>query len=193
MNTNKKPTALRSGVAVIGAVIGLVAGMAPAAAAPAPSGATLYICQDIGNPANYRMSIKGVFPMEQADATGYLIHVNDGIRSGGPGPGGMIYHVVADDGNGWPNDRDIAPSTFAKGTQTDGEGYLRPGPDGIEYLREVAVPRKNFDEDTGPINEEDEVYAVATFRDGDGGERTAFSQKIVRYFEVSGACDGCCT
>lgn len=193
VNTSKKNTGLRGGVAVIGAVAGLTVAVATAAAAPAPSGTTLYICQDVKNSGNYRMSIKGVFPMQQADATGYLIHVNDGIRPGGPGPGGMIYHIVADDGDGWPGDRDIAPSTFAPGTQTDGEGYLRPGPDGIEYLREISVPRKNFDEDTGPINTDDELYAVAMFRDGDGGERIAFSQKIVRHFEDAGICNGCCT
>jgi len=191
MKATKKLTALLGGAAAISTVVALTAGAATSAASPAQSGATLYVCQDVANPSNYRVTIKGVFPMQQPDAVGFLVHVNDGINTG-QGPGGMIYHVVGDDGNGWPGDRDIFPSTFVQGAQVDSEGYVRAGPGGIEYLREISIPRKNFDEDSSFINEEDEIYAVASFRDGDGGERTQFSQQIVRYFEVSGACDGCC-
>jgi len=190
MNTRKKIGSLMGGVATIAAVVGLTAGLAPAAAAPAQSGATLYVCQDVNNPDNYRMTIKGVFPMQQADAVGFLVHVNDGQHSGN-GPGGMIYHLEADDGNGWPGDQGIAGGFFP-GAQVDAEGYVKAGPGGLEYLREISIPRNEFDEDGGPINEEDEIYAVAAFRDGDGGERHQFSQKIVRYFEVPTACNGCC-
>ena len=190
MNATKKMTALLSGAATSGAVVALTAGVALAAAAPAQSGASLFVCRDVANSSNYRMTIKGVFPMQQPDAVGFLTHVNDGINTG-QGPGGMIYHLEADDGNGWPGDPSIAYS-FVPGAQVDAEGYVKAGPGGLEYLREISVPRGDFDEDTGPINEEDEIYAVATFRDGDGGERTQFSQKIVRYFEVPTACNGCC-
>ncbi len=192
MNARKKMTALLGGVVMISTVVGLTNGVAPALASPAQSGASLSVNEDPGNHANYRLAIKGVFPMEQADAVGYLIHINDGIRPGGPGQGGMIYHLEADDGNGWPGDQSIA-NPFFPGTQTDGEGYLRATPEGIEYLREISVPKKALDEDNGPINEEDEIYAVATFRDGDGGERSQISQKIVRYFEMSGTCTYTCS
>jgi hypothetical protein len=192
MKATKKLTVLLGGAAAISTIVALTAGAATSAASPAQSGATLYVCQDVGNPSNYRVSIKGVFPMQQPDAVGFLTHINDGKYPTGPGPGGMIYHVAGDDGNGWPGDRDILPSTFVPGAQVDGEGYVKAGPDGLEYLREISIPRKNFDEDNGLINDEDEIYAVAMFRDGDGGERHQSSQKIVRYFEVSGACDGCC-
>jgi hypothetical protein len=93
----------------------------------------------------------------------------------------MNYHLEAGDGNGWPNDQSIA-NGFFPGAQVDAEGYLKAGPDGLEYLRELSIPKGKFNEDDGPFNEEDEIYAVAAFRDGDGGTRTQFSQKIVRYF-----------
>jgi hypothetical protein len=57
----------------------------------------------------------------------------------------------------------------------------------------VAVIDVDVSEDTGPINEEDEIYAVAMFRDGDGGERIQYSQKIVRYFEAPGTCTYTCS
>jgi hypothetical protein len=193
MNATKKMAAMLGGAAVISTVVGLTVGVAPASASPAQNGATLYVNEDPLNHNNYRVAIKGVFPMLQPDAVGFLVHINDGKYPGGPGPGGMIYHVVADDGDGWPGDRDITGSTFVQGTQTDNEGYLRAGPDGIEYLREISIPKKSFDEDDGPLSEEDEIYAVAMFRDGGGGERWQFSQKIVRYFEAPGTCTYTCT
>jgi len=192
MRTPKTIAALMGGAATIAAVVGMTAGLAPAAAAPAQSGATLYVYEDPKNPSNYRVSIKGVFPMQQPDAVGFLVHVNDGNHPGGPGPGGMIYHLEADDGNGWPNDQSFA-NGFFPGAQVDAEGYLKAGPDGLEYLRELSIPKGKFNEDDGAFNEEDEVYAVAESRDGDGGHRTHFSQKIVRYFEAPEACKGVCT
>ena len=43
--------------------------------------------------------------MQQPDAAGYLIHMNDGDHPGGTGSGGLIVQLKADDeGN---NDRDI--------------------------------------------------------------------------------------
>jgi hypothetical protein len=178
MNTQNMIRSVIGGAAAIAAVVGLGAGMPAASAAPAQSGATLYVYEDPKNPNNYRVSIKGVFPMQQADAVGFITHVNDGNRPGGPGPGGMIYDIIADDDG---TDPSIGHS-FRQGVLVDAEGYLRPGPDGLEYLGEISIPKTKFNEDDGPINEEDEVYAVASFRDGDGRERVQFSQKVVRYF-----------
>jgi hypothetical protein len=104
----------------------------------------------------------------------------------------MIYHLAADDDNGWPADTDIARGFFP-GAQVDGEGSLKAGPNGLEYLREMSIPKSRFNEDDSFVNDEDEIYAVASFRDGDGGERIQFSQKIVRYFEVPTACTSVCT
>jgi hypothetical protein len=74
MKTRKTITALMGGAATIAAVVGMTAGLAPAAAAPAQSGATVYVYEDPKNPNNYRVSIKGVFPMQQPDAVGFLVH-----------------------------------------------------------------------------------------------------------------------
>jgi hypothetical protein len=192
MKASTTTVSLIGAASVIAGAVGLTAGVAPAAASPAQSGATLYVNEDAANHNNYRLAIKGVFPMLQADAVGYLVHVNDGNYPGGPGQGGMSYLLQGDDGNGFPGDKNLS-SHFFPGTQTGGEGYLRAGPEGIEYLREISVPKNKLDEDTGPINEEDEIYAVATFRDGDGGGRIQYSQKIVRYFEAPGTCTFTCS
>jgi hypothetical protein len=185
--SSKQMTALLGGAAVIATVVGLTAGVAPAAASPPQSGATLYVNEDPLNHANYRLAIKGVFPMLQADAVGYLIHINDGTN-----PGGMEYHVVADDEDGYSQDGDLY-SAFLPHTQTDREGYLRAGSEGIEYLREISIPKSKLDEDHSHVNEEDEIYASAIFRDADGGRRRQFSQKIVRYFELPGTCTYTCS
>jgi hypothetical protein len=113
----------------------------------------LYMCQDVGNPSSYRISVLGTYPMDSADAAGYLIHMNDGDHPG------------------------------------------RAVPGGLEYRREVVVPRPNFNEDyrqPGSDDDVDEVYAVVTFQDGEGGERPAVTQSTTRNFEVSRICDGCC-
>ena len=168
MNTRKLATVL-GGAAVLGTVAGLTAGVA--AGAPSQTdGAMLYMCQDAG----------------------YLIHMNDGNHPGGPGPGGLRVQLKADDEG--DNDRDIGYG-FYPTTATTSEGYLQAGPSGLEYRREMVVPRPNFNEDhkqPGSDDDVDEIYAVVTFRDGDGGERPAVTQSTTRNFEVSGICDGCC-
>lgn len=179
------------GVAALVAIAGLATGTAMAAPAQT-DGATLYICQDIGNPSSYRITVKGAYPMQQPDAAGYLIHMNDGNHPGGTGPGGLRVQLKGDDpGN---SDPDIGYG-FYPTTQTTSEGYLQAGPSGLEYRREMVVPRPNFNEDykqPGSDDDTDEVYAVATFRDGGGGERRAVTQVISRHFEVQGICNGCC-
>lgn len=191
MNTRMTSTTMLGGAAVFGAVVGLAAGVATAAPSQT-DGAMLYMCQDAGNPSSYRISVLGTYPMDSADAAGYLIHMNDGDHPGGPGPGGLRVQLKADDeGN---NDHDIGYG-FYPTTATTSEGFLRAVPGGLEYRREMVVPRPNFNEDyrqPGSDDDVDEVYAVATFRDGDGGERPAVTQSITRNFEVSGICDGCC-
>ena len=71
MSAFKNIPSLIGGTAVVAAAtIGLTAGPAPASAAPRPSGATIYVVPDPANSANYRVTIKGVFPMSEYDAVG---------------------------------------------------------------------------------------------------------------------------
>jgi hypothetical protein len=191
MDGIKQLASVVGGAAAFATVVSLTAGVA--VAVPQADGAMLYICQDVGNPSSYRITVKGVYPMQQSDAAGYLIHMKDGDHPGGPGPGGLRVQLKAD-GPGNNSDYDIGDG-FYPTTQTTSEGHLQAGPGGLEFRREMAIPRPNFNEDykqPGSDDDVDEVYAVATFRDGGGGERRAVTQVIARNFEVSGICDGCC-
>jgi hypothetical protein len=188
-----KLTALLGGFALYGTVAALSVGVATGAPTQT-NGATLYVCQDLGNPSSYRISVKGVYPMSQPDAFSKVIHINDGDHPGGPGPGGLIVHLKADDGHGTYGNEDIGYG-FYPTTANTSEGYLQDGPGGLEYRREVVVPRPNFNEDykqPGSNDDVDEIYALVTFRDGGGNQLQAVTQEISRNFEVSGICDGCC-
>lgn len=116
MNATKKMAALLGSAAVISTAVGLTVGVAPATASPAQNGATLRVFEDPANHNNFSVQIKGVFPMQEPDAVGFLVHVNDGNYPGGPGPGGMIYYLEGDDGNGFPGDEGLAfPNNFFPG------------------------------------------------------------------------------
>lgn len=177
-----KVTTLLSSAAMAGTALALTTAIA--ASAPAANGAQLYVCRDVQNAGNYRISIKGTYPMLQEDAYGYLKHVNDGPRQGG-----MEYVLFADDEGSGDN---VIMSNFVPGNRHDGSGYIDPTAEGLTYHREFTIPRGNFDEDNFLIDEEDEIYATATFIDGDGGRRTQVSAPITRHFETAGVCDGCC-
>lgn len=183
MNARKLVAVLGS-AAVVGTAIGMTTGLTVAAAAPKPSGATFWFCKDFVDTGNYRMTVRGVFPMEEADAVGFLVHLNDNQV-----PGGMKYRVSGDDDGGG---HDVFYNYFP-GSGSSFDGYLKASPQGLEYMREISLPRTVFDEDSGVFDDQDEVYATATFRDADGGERTQYSQKVVGHFEVAGVCDGCCS
>jgi hypothetical protein len=190
MNTSKKIASRLSGAAVGAAVVGLTIGVGVAAAYSGQTdGATLYVCPDLQNPTNVRLTVKGVFPMQQADAVGFITHLNDGNHPGGPGPGGMIYHIEGDDGGDGLMGRSIL-NPFFPGTNYEA-GYLRAGPGGLEYLKEILVRRSLLDEDGG--GDEDEVFAWVTFRDGDGGSRIQSTQEIKHHFEQSGTGAPCFT
>lgn len=169
---------------------------APAAAAPKPSGATLFLCPDFGKPGYYRVTIRGVFPMTQADAEGYLIHIDDNPAK----PGHMVYYLQDDDGNGHEGDTSIAYLTVPH-RHSDAGGFLRAAPGGLEYQRELSVRAydldadgtKWYDPDRVTGEDLDEIYAAATFIDADGGARTQISQQIVKDFTARGVCDGCCS
>ena len=138
MNISKKIASRLSGAAVGAAVVGLTVGVGVAAAYSGQTdGATLYVCPDLQNPTNVRLTVKGVFP-----------------------------------------------------ANTDA-GYLRAGPGGLEYLKEILIRRSLLDEDGG--GDEDEVFAWVTFRDGDGGSRIQSTQEIKHHFEQPGPGEPCFT
>jgi hypothetical protein len=193
MNTTKKLATLGAAAAILALT---VSATAPASAAPTPSGATLFMCPDFGKPGYYRVTIRGVFPMTQADAEGYLIHIDDNPAK----PGRMVYYLQDDDGNGHEGDTSIAYLQVPH-RHSDGSGYLRSGPSGLEYQRELSVRAydldadgtKWYDPDRVTAEDLDEIYAAAKFIDADGGSRTQISQEIVKDFTAPGVCDGCCS
>jgi len=197
MNARKLAAALGS-AAAIGTAVGMTAGIGIAAAAPKPSGATFFLCPDFGKPGYYRATIRGVFPMSQADAAGYLIHIDDNPSK----PGGMVYYVQDDDGNGHEGDTSIAYLDVPH-AHSDGAGFLRAGPSGLEYQRELSVSAYELNADKSkwydPSDQvlgddpQDEIYAAAKFVDADGGVRTQISQEIVKDFTADHICDGCCS
>lgn len=191
MITTKKIASRLSGAVIGAAVVGLTIGSGVATAYSGQTdGATLYVCPDLQNPTNVRLTVKGVFPMQQADAVGFITHLNDGNHPGGPGPGGMVYHIEGDDGGGGLMGRGIYHSGLFAGTSYEA-GYLRAGPGGLEYLKEILIRRSLLDEDGG--SDEDEVFAWVTFRDGDGSSRFQSTQEIKHHFEQSGAGEPCFT
>jgi hypothetical protein len=101
----------------------------------------------------------------------------------------MIYHVEGDDGGGGLMGRSIYSTTTVP-ADTDA-GYLRSGPGGLEYLKEILIRRSLLDEDDG--GDEDEVFAWVTFRDGDGGSRFQSTQEIKHHFERPGTGEPCFT
>lgn len=197
MNARKSMT-MMSTAAVFAAAVGVTLGAGVASAAPKPSGATFFLCPDFGKPGYYRATIRGVFPMSQADAAGYLIHIDDNPAK----PGNITYFVQDDDGNGHIGDTSLAYLTVPH-AHTDAGGYLRAGPSGLEYSRELSVSLNDLNADRSkwydPSDQvlgddpQDEIYAAATFVDADGGVRTQISQEIVKDFTANGVCDGCCS
>lgn len=193
MNTTKTLATLGAAAAILAVTVSTTT---PAAAAPKPSGATLFMCPDFGKPGYYRVTIRGVFPMTQADAEGYLIHIDDNPAK----PGHMVYYLQDDDGNGHEGDSSIAYLQVPH-RHSDGGGYLRSGPGGLEYQRELSVHAyelnadgaKWYDPDGFTGEDLDEIYGAATFIDADGGARTQISQEVVKDFTAAGVCDGCCS
>ena len=155
MNERNKIARAVGGAAMIAAVAGLTAGLAPASAAPKPTpDANLTIvASDIVNPDYSRIILRGVFPMQEPDAFGFVKHLMDN------GCGGMHYIVWGDDGS----EQYLFDRNFP-GTHEDVEGFLRSSPRGLEYRREFLVPKGTLDEDKDGT---DEVFVRARFVDGD--------------------------
>ena len=167
--------------AVAAVTVGLSVGLAtaPASAAPAQSGATLKL--DYAGNGYYRATIHGVFVMSQYDAVGYMNNLGTGTRAAqGMGPGGIYYHVTGDDPGS--RDSDVWITGFYAGPQNDVGGYLFAGSGGIYFHREFLVPASRLNEDNGYWDKTDEIYADATFVDGDNGSRRAYSNVVTSLF-----------
>jgi hypothetical protein len=171
MNTRNKIGTLLGGAAIAATAIGLTAGLAPASAAPAQSGAVLAIVQDHAHQNNYRLAITGIIRMEQADAVGFLNNLNNGQCGK---YGGMYYSIWADDGN-------VVQIHYAgfPGVQNDAGGYLKATSEGLVYRREITLRKNRLNEDTDGV---DEIFAEANFLDSDCKSRRQTSQVISQYF-----------
>jgi hypothetical protein len=168
---------LIGGAAVLAAAaIGLGPGVAPASAAPAQSpGTNLYVYKDPASSGNYRVTVKGVIPMNEYDAHGFINNINTGER-----PGGIEYNLIGDDDS---NDHGLDGGHWFPGAgRGPGPGYLVAESDGIHFLREIVVPFNTLNEDDGVFDDGDEVYAYVRFVDADGGVRRLYTNKVSGMF-----------
>jgi hypothetical protein len=161
----------------VGLTIGLTEGLAPASAAPNQTpGVNLYVFPDPANSTNYRVTVKGMFPMSEYDAHGYINNLGTGERPDGVKiVGGIEYNLLGDDPDN--NDRGLSQHWFPL-AGSGPEGYLKAESDGIHYLREISLPKSALNEDDGVFDDTDEVYAYVRFVDGDGGVRRAYTNPV---------------
>lgn len=158
MNARNMIGSVLAGAAMITAVVGLTAAMAPASAAPSPSpGSRLTIVdQAFTAPGYNRVIVQGIYPMEKPDAVGFLNNLTAGC-------GGMHYIVWGDDGN-----EQYLFDTSYRGARDDVDGFVRAGDRGLEYLQQFNVPASVLNEDKDGT---DEVFVRARFIDGGCGSR----------------------
>ena len=180
MNTVKKIGSLIGGAAMVAAGLGLTAGLAPASAAPTQNGANLFIAQDPANPGQMLVQVFGTFPMSGHDAHGFINNLNTGSV-----PGGMRYEIYGDDGGS--GDGTVTLNRWFAGAGSSGEGHLYATDTGIHYRRQYTVPKGDLNEDfcynSGcSEGETDEIYARATFVDGDGTNRRQISNVVTQQF-----------
>jgi hypothetical protein len=92
----------------------------------------------------------------------------------------MDYGVHGDDPDS--NDRLLGNSYAYRGAGgTRSTGYLTAESDGIHFFQIISVPKGLLNEDDGVIDamdDTDEVYVDARFVDGDGGQRSAYSNVV---------------
>ncbi|MGV0716677.1 hypothetical protein ABQE93_14845 [Mycolicibacterium sp. XJ662] len=175
MNARKTVAWMTSGAAAVGTAFGLMSGPAPALAAPGPTGATLHIIQDPQNQGNYLLAILGRFAMPQADAVGFLNNINNGDCQGG-----MNYYVFGDDeGN---EDARYIHFKPVLGAHNNPDGYLKATSQGLEYRTQIQLRKSFLNEDSGVLDDNDEIYAQAHFKDSDCNIRIQTSQVITRLF-----------
>jgi hypothetical protein len=171
MTTLKKVASRIGGVALVAAAVGLTAGLAPASAAPTPTpGHNLYIYPDPASSGNYRVTVKGVFPMGEYEAHGYINNILTGER-----PGGIEYNIHADDPDADPR---IRGEFFPGAGKGPGPGHLVAEADGIHYLREFVVPFDALNEDDGLFDDTDEIFVYVRFIDAASDVRRAYTNAL---------------
>jgi len=184
MTAVKNAPSLIGGAAVLAAAtIGLTTGLAPASAAPTQTpGVNLNVLQDPANAAQYRAQVRGVFPMNEYDAHGFI----NNLDTGNGAYGGIGYNIFGDDPDS--NDPLLGDHFYYNGPRNEGGGYLIAQPDGISYYQDISVPKylldEDFDFDGG--TETDEIYVEVKFVDGDGGVRKAYTNAVSRVFDAAG-------
>ncbi|WP_006242023.1 hypothetical protein [Mycolicibacterium tusciae] len=170
MNTTKTIPLIAAAAAL--ATIGPTAGLAPASAAPTQTpGTTLVVYQDPDNAGYSRLAVKGMFPMNEYDAHGFINNLETGAY-----PGGIDYGLHGDDPDS--NDRLLGNMYAYRGAAPRSTGYLTAESDGIHFFQIISVPKSLLNEDDGVFDDTDEVYVVAEFVDGDGGKRSAYSNPV---------------
>lgn len=172
MNARTKMMAAIGGAAAVSGA--LITGVAPATATPGQTNAMLFVVQDSQNAGNYRVAIVGRFPMPQSDAVGFLNNLNNGDCDGG-----MNYYVYGDD----PGDPDrYIHVDSATAVHDDARGYLKTSSQGLELRREILLRKSFLNEDSGPLDDNDEIYAQAHFVDSDCKVRIQTTQVITNLF-----------
>jgi hypothetical protein len=152
---------------------GLAVATTPATAAPAQSGARLFVYTDPASPETTRVTVEGVFPMSEADAVGYLNNIYTGKQ-----PGGMEYVYYKDDSG--DDDRGTVRWIAGNGSF---DGYsLTATRDGVRHTFITYLPTDYLNEDTGAFDDDDEIYVKATFVDADGGRRSQISNVVTGRF-----------
>jgi hypothetical protein len=169
MNTRNKIASLLGGAAMLASVVGMTAGLAPAAAAPKQDGAWLAFTGNPNSPGNYLLVVNGAFPMEQPDAQGYINNINTG-QCGEKGYSGILYDIWGDDGE----QQQHVEARWIPGARVDSEGRISAGSRGLEYSRTLPLPHYYLDEDRG--SDVDEIYVRVRFVDADCGTRDHTTQ-----------------
>jgi hypothetical protein len=172
MSTTRSTIRRLTAVAVaLGA--GLAVSVTPATAAPTASGARLSIYTDPAAPKTSRVTIDGLFPMNEADAVGYLNNIYTGAQ-----PGGMEYRIFRDD-----NGEESGGRTYwiAGAGSFDGR-HLIATREGIHHMFIINESSDFLNEDSGTFDDIDEIYVQATFVDADGGRRSQISNVVAGHF-----------
>jgi len=156
--TYSKRASLFGAAAAAAAVIGMTGGLGTAAAAPSQSPGTVLtiVDQNVTGAGFNRVIVRGVYPMENPDAVGYLNNLTAGC-------GGMHYVVWGDD----PNEQYLFDRNYP-GVHDDIDGFIRATDRDLEFLQQFVVPASVLDEDKDGT---DEVFVRARFVDGDCGGR----------------------
>jgi hypothetical protein len=172
--------ATAAALALAAATVGLTAGLAPASAAPTQTpGVHLNIIQSPHNDGAYIVQVRGVFPMNEYDAHGFINNLDTGTGA----HGGIGYKIFGDDSGS--NDQLRGEQFIGNGPRNGAGGYLLAKPEGISYYQDITVNKDQLDEDFDfqGGTETDEIYVEVKFIDGDGGVRKAYTNEVSRVFD----------